>query len=86
MDNGTNLLIIADELESTARKIKAYVDNQRVNFTGATTLAGGASGFVPAPSVNDFGKFLSAGGSWAQLTLDTVSSSVEGALWLEVTE
>ena len=34
------------------------------NFTGATTLADGSAGLVPAPLTTDVGKFLGASGLW----------------------
>ena len=88
MTNGANLLIVADELEAAAQTIKEYIDNQTVtveDFTGATTLAGGASGFVPAPSAGDTARYLSAGGDWQPLLLGSTASTIEGALWLGVT-
>lgn len=83
MIDGTKLLILADELEATARKIKAYVDSQTIDdFTGATSSVGGASGLVPAPSAGDSARFLSAGGDWLPLILGNTPSTVNGAMWL----
>ena len=83
MTNGNKLLILAEELEATARKIKAYVDSQTIDdFTGATSSVGGASGLVPAPTAGDVARFLSAGGDWLPLLLGNSSSTVNGALWL----
>ena len=53
------------------------------DFTGATSIAGGASGRVPAPQAGDNEKFLSGKGSWENFTLSTLSSTVEGAMWLD---
>ena len=55
-------------------------------FTGATAIAGGASGFVPAPFPGDQNHFLRGDGTWARadsgnVVLDTVASGIEGALW-----
>ena len=58
-DAGVDVLIldvtnaVATELESIA-----------VDFTGATSIAGGASGFVPAPAAGDQNKFLRGDGTW----------------------
>lgn len=87
MTNGLKMLIVADGLEAAAQIIKEYIDNQTVtveDFTGATTLAGGASGLVPAPSAGDGARYLSAGGDWQPLILGTTPSTVEGAMWLGV--
>lgn len=87
MTNGLKMLIVADGLEAAAQIIKAYIDNQTVtveDFTGATTLAGGLSGLVPAPAAGGNERFLSADGAWQPLILGDTSSTVEGALWLEV--
>lgn len=37
-------------------------------FTGATSIAGGASGMVPAPSIGDENKFLRGDGTWATVS------------------
>lgn len=89
MNNGDKLSLVADQLEIAAQIIKAYVDNQSVSandFTGATTSAGGTSGFVPAPSAGDNARFLSADGSWQPLILGSTPSTVNGAMWLGVSE
>lgn len=86
MTNGLKMLIVADGLEAAAQTIKEYIDNQTVeDFTGATTLAGGASGLVPAPVAGDGARYLSAGGDWLPLLLGSTASTLEGALWLGVT-
>ena len=42
------------------------IPNDRLGaFTGATSLASGTTGGVPAPTTSDVGKFLSADGTWA---------------------
>ena len=85
MTNGDSLLVVANQLEAAAQIIKNYIDSQSVDdFTGATTLAGGLSGLVPAPAAGGNERFLSADGSWQPLILGSASSTVEGALWLEV--
>lgn len=87
MTNGLKMLIVADGLEAAAQTIKAYIDNQTVevaDFTGATTLTGGASGLVPAPPAGDNARYLNAAGNWSPLVLGTTASTVEGAMWLGV--
>ena len=58
------------------------------DFTGAGISTAGTSGLVPAPSAGDEGKFLRGDGQWVEsepiLILGTTSSTVEGAIWLEV--
>lgn len=54
-------------------------------FTGATSNTGGLSGLVPAPQAGDESKFLRGDGTWSgELILPTVSSSVNGGFWLDV--
>lgn len=46
------------------------------NFTGATSSAAGANGFVPAPAAGDQVKFLCGNGSWANPpTADAITST-----------
>lgn len=54
-------------------------------FAGATSTAAGLSGLVPAPQTGDEFKFLRGDGTWSgELVLPTVSSSVNGGFWLDV--
>lgn len=80
----TNNIICGNHIDSLASSIRDAMPNV---FTGATTLAGGTNGLVPAPAINDRGKFLSADGTWTQLAnvafIGSASSTVEGAFWLE---
>ena len=46
-------------------------DTTYSDFTGTDGTAAGAAGLVPAPATTDFGKFLSASGSW-----DSVPASI----------
>ncbi len=100
MDNGQNL-VRAHHLEDVANGAKRYtlrevldvtnavsteLESINVDFTGATSISGGASGMVPAPAVCDRNHFLRGDGNWARpdtgnVVLDTVASAVEGALW-----
>ncbi|MBR4384532.1 MAG: hypothetical protein IKP64_13365 [Selenomonadaceae bacterium] len=45
-----------------------------VDFAGATSIAGGASGIVPAPQAGDENKFLRGDGTWA--TVSSGSSAI----------
>ena len=60
--------------------------NNATVFTGATGLASGASGLVPAPSAGDNEKFLRGDGQWATIsggesyTLPTASTSTKGGV------
>ena len=58
-------------------------------FTGATSIAGGTSGMVPAPAAGNNKYFLRGDGTWARtdegtVVLDTVASGIEGALWKDL--
>ena len=78
MTNGQNLAR-AKHLEDVANASKHYtlreildvtnavateLESIAVDFTGATSIAGGASGFVPAPAAGDQNKFLRGDGTW----------------------
>lgn len=41
--------------------------NTPTDFTGATALSGGTNGLVPAPTSNDYAKFLKGDGTWAEI-------------------
>lgn len=60
---------------------RKIVDDYK-NFVGADFYQAGASGFVPAPEIDDRNKYLHGGGSWAPFLLDTEPSTLEGAMWL----
>lgn len=100
MTNGQTTFILGSHLESVAAGAKRYILaeildvtqavtselGRLTDFTGATAVAAGASGFVPAPSVGDADKFLRGDGTWAdagQIVIGTTPSTVEGAFWLE---
>ena len=53
--------------------LQTQIEALAVAFTGATSIAGGMSGLVPAPSAGDESKFLRGDGTWA-----TVSSGSSG--------
>ena len=52
-------------------------------MTGATTLADGMSGLVPAPTTSDVSKYLKGDGTWSEVALPSTmtgaSSSAAGA-------
>ena len=92
LDNVTKLKHINSLADQTARAINELLINGLSGvggtadvFTGATSLAGGASGLVPAPAAGDNEKFLRGDGTWAvpTFTIGTTSSTLEGAMWLE---
>ena len=45
-----------------------FTDTTYNNFTGATSIAGGAAGLVPAPSSGDEGKYLKGDGTWGAVS------------------
>ena len=78
MNNGQNVAR-AKHLEDVANSVKRYtlreildvtnavvaeLEAVTVTFTGATSIAGGMSGLVPAPSTGDESKFLRGDGTW----------------------
>lgn len=85
-------IVSAVQLNSVAITTKNYIDNKvatisggasYTTFTGATGLASGLSGLVPAPQAGDNEKFLSGSGSWATIpgyTLPTTSASTKGGV------
>ena len=60
LDN-TGVATLAAKL---AVKVQAAIQAATVDFTGATSSAAGAHGFVPAPSAGDQGKLLRGDGTW----------------------
>lgn len=79
MTNGQNAAR-ARHLESVADATKRYILREILDvtqdvaadfvpFTGATSIAGGASGFVPAPAAGDDEKFLRGDGTWSTFYL-----------------
>ena len=101
-------VIVAEQLEALAIAAKNYTLAEIANsgggsgvtnatvFTGATSVIGGASGFVPAPQAGDNEKFLRGDGQWvtidsgknviagtgSELVLSNVESTVNGAMWI----
>lgn len=85
---GSGLAITGDTLNVT---ISGGVDSV---FTGATSVAGGLSGIVPAPVAGDEEKFLRGDGTWStvasggssstEMILPTVPATVNGGFWLDV--
>lgn len=87
MTNGQNITR-AQHLESVANAAKRYtlreildvteaIAAEFVPFAGATSVSGGSSGIIPAPSSGDENKFLCGSGTWVGLS---VASSVEAGL------
>lgn len=50
--------------------------NTPTDFTGATALSGGTNGLVPAPTSNDYAKFLKGDGTWANLPNNVIYSTL----------
>lgn len=50
---------------SSSNETIALTDTTYSDFTGATSLAAGAAGLVPAPTTSDPDKFLKGDGTWA---------------------
>ena len=72
--NGAKRYILAEILDVT-NAVATELENINVNggasyadFTGATSIAGGASGLVPAPSAGDENNFLRGDGTWASVS------------------
>ena len=57
---GTNIQINGNTISAT--------DTTYSNFTGATALAGGAAGLVPAPAAGDEDKYLKGDGTWGTVS------------------
>ena len=77
-DLGKNV-VVAQQLEALAVAAKNYTLAEIANsgggsaaiisdFTGATSITGGASGLVPAPQAGDNDKFLRGDGQWVTLS------------------
>ncbi|MBR2520450.1 MAG: hypothetical protein IKE46_11825 [Selenomonadaceae bacterium] len=85
---GGGLSMVGDTLNVTISGGVSYAD-----FTGATSIAGGLSGLVPAPAIGEENKFLRGDGTWASvarggglssIVLSTVTSHAEGGLWYQI--
>ena len=83
---------ILDVTEAVAAELGGLSSPNYEDFTGATSIAGGISGLVPAPSAGDNGKFLRGDGVWATVesgssggaidyVIGSAVSSVEGGFW-----
>ena len=55
-----------------------------VAFTGATSVAGGTAGKVPAPAAGDNDKFLRGDGTWAEVAGGSGGSSASGVSYIGV--
>lgn len=74
---GTNIQIAADG------KTISATDTTYSDFTGATSLAAGTAGLVPAPAAGDDTKFLSGNGLWttvSQYSLPIASANTLGGV------
>ena len=75
--NGAKRYILAEILDMT-NAVTTELENisggaNYDDFTGATSITGGASGLVPAPSIGDEDKFLRGDGTWATVSSDEYS-------------
>ncbi|MBR1646037.1 MAG: hypothetical protein IJ685_04575 [Selenomonadaceae bacterium] len=61
--NGAKRYVLAEILDVT-NAVAAELQTITVDFTGATSIAGGLSGHVPAPQAGDQNKFLRGDGTW----------------------
>lgn len=66
---------ILDVTEAVATELEGLTD-----FTGATSVTGGLSGFVPAPQAGDESKFLRGDGSWATVPSRSVEVIAGGSV------
>lgn len=100
--NASKRYILAEILDVTnavANELQNIGGASYADFTGATSIAGGSSGLVPAPHAGDENKFLRGDGAWATVSsgdpqvviaggsvalLDTVPVTVDGGLWCEL--
>lgn len=81
---------ILDVTEAVAAELGGFSSANYDDFTGATSTTGGLSGLVPAPQAGDEEKFLRGDGVWATVpsgsaggtALDTVPSTINGAMWI----
>lgn len=94
MNNDLNI-VRAGQLQSVASAAKNFFAQAVIAeledldaFTGATSVAGGASGLVPAPAAGGNKNFLRGDGTWSSVangcTLDTVPATVDGGMWYEL--
>lgn len=92
---GAGLSMAGEDLYVTLESGGSYDD-----FTGATSIAGGASGLVPAPLAGADSKFLCGNGKWEDIgkhvsivntggstgiVVGTDPTAVQGALWMDYT-
>lgn len=57
--------------------------NLRATMKGSTETEDGSSGLVPAPSSEDYGKFLNSDGTWKKINLEEASDSTSGLMSVE---
>ena len=69
---GSNISISGDTISAT--------DTTYSDFTGATSIAGGAAGLVPAPSTGDEVKFLKGDGTWGTVVTGVAWGDITGTL------
>ena len=69
---GSNITISGDTISAT--------DTTYSDFTGATSIAGGAAGLVPAPSTGDEVKFLKGDGTWGTVVTGVAWGDITGTL------
>ena len=79
---------ILDVTEAVAAELGSLSSPNYDDFTGATSIAGGLSGLVPAPQAGDEEKFLRGDGTWATVSssssgyvIGSAVSTVEGGFW-----
>lgn len=66
--------VTKEQLADCLDRVADYFIQTNEDFTGATSIAGGAKGMVPEPSAGDNNKFLRGDGSWAEYTCDSMTA------------
>ena len=73
-------LVTFDQLTATVERVAVLLgivaEAADTEFSGATSLAAGSKGCVPAPVVGDQNKFLCGDGTWATPSLSGATYSV----------
>lgn len=67
-----NIRYVWDGVSWTASTTNVFYD-----FVGATEIADGSAGLVPAPVIADRQKFLRADGTWSEVASDDLIGQVE---------
>ena len=79
---------VADVAGTAAAAIEEMAEELAVSMTGATSIAAGASGMVPAPAAEDQAKFLRGDGAWADppvtaFAVGTAQPTRTDVIWIQ---